>query len=217
MSINFNNINREKIAAWAVHGFTGSGAVLGLLAIISILNGDAVGAFLWLGLALLIDGIDGTLARKVGVEEKAPNLDGIILDSIIDYLNYVINPALMIYWFQMVPSGFEMIMPALIFGVSLYTFINVNMKTEDYYFRGFPALWNIVVLYFFILNTNPMINLIVIIILSVLTFIPAKFVHPLRVRKYRNMTIFFTVIWSATTLKLVTVQPEISLYNLLQI
>ena len=74
-------------------------------------------------MALLVDGVDGTLARRVGVEEKAPNLDGIILDSIIDYLNYVINPALMIYWFQMVPSGLELILPALIFGVSLYTFI----------------------------------------------------------------------------------------------
>ena len=108
--------DKDQISAWGVHAFTGSGAILGFLALISILNNDQVGSFLWLGMALLVDGVDGTLARKVGVEEKAPNLDGIILDSIIDYLNYVINPALMIYWFQMVPSGFEMIMPALIFG-----------------------------------------------------------------------------------------------------
>ena len=54
------------------------------LSLISILNNDQTGAFLWLGLALLVDGIDGTLARRVGVEEKAPNLDGIILDSIVD-------------------------------------------------------------------------------------------------------------------------------------
>ena len=155
-------VDKDQISAWGVHAFTGSGAILGFLALISILNNDQVGSFLWLGMALLVDGVDGTLARKVGVEEKAPNLDGIILDSIIDYLNYVINPALMIYWFQMVPSGFEMILPALIFGVSLYTFINVNMKTDDYYFQGFPALWNVVVLYFFILNTNEWINLIVI-------------------------------------------------------
>ena len=78
------------------------------------------------------------------------------------------------------------------------------MKTEDYYFRGFPAVWNIVVLYFFILGTNLYINLIVIIICLILTFIPVKFVHPLRVKELRNITIFVTVIWSATTLKLVT-------------
>ena len=78
------------------------------------------------------------------------------------------------------------------------------MKTDDYYFQGFPAVWNVVVLYFFILNTNEWINLIVIIILSILTFVPWKFVHPLRVKSYRNLTIFFTVIWAATTLRLVT-------------
>ena len=204
MFFNLNQINKNKIAAWAVHGFTGSGAVLGFLAIISILNSDAVGAFLWLGLALLIDGLDGTLARKVNVSEQTPNIDGTILDSVIDYLNYVIIPSLMIYWFGMVPGILEIILPAAIFLVSLYTFANLRMKTDDYYFRGFPAVWNIVVLYFFILGTNEYINVAVIIICLILTFVPIKFVHPLRVKELRNLTIFFTIIWSATTLKLVT-------------
>ena len=211
--MNIQNIDKDKIAAWAVHGFTASGAVLGFLAIISIFNNDQTSSFLWLGLALLVDGLDGTIARKVGVSDKAPNIDGSTLDNVIDYLNYVIIPSLMIYWFQMVPNGWEIIIPASIFAVSLYTFANINMKTEDYYFSGFPALWNIVVLYFYILNTNEYINLIVIIFLSILTFIPIKFVHPLRVKKLRNITIFCTIIWSATTLKLVTTFPEINLFN----
>ena len=210
--MNINKINTDKIAAWAVHGFTASGAVLGFLAIISILNNDLVGAFLWLGLALLIDGIDGSLARKIGVLDKTPNIDGSTLDNVIDYLNYVIIPALMIYWFQMVPNGWEIILPAGMFAVSLYTFANMNMKTNDYYFSGFPAVWNIVVLYFYILNTHPIINVIVILLLFIFTFIPIKFVHPLRVKKIRNLTIFCTVLWSATTLKLVTTNPDISLF-----
>ena len=213
MNIKLKKVNKNKIAAWAVHGFTASGAVLGFLAIISIFNNDQVGSFLWLGLALLVDGIDGTIARKIGVTDKAPNIDGSTLDNLIDYLNYVIIPSLMIYWFQMVPNGWEIIIPAGVFAVSLYTFANINMKTEDYYFSGFPALWNIVVLYFYILNTNVYVNLIVIIFLSVLTFIPIKFVHPLRVKKLRNITIFCTVIWSATTLKLITTLPNINLFN----
>ena len=213
MNINIKNVNKDKIAAWAVHGFTASGAVLGFLAIISIFNNDQTSSFLWLGLALLVDGLDGTIARKVGVSDKATNIDGSMLDNLVDYLNYVIIPSLMIYWFQMVPNGWEIIIPAGIFAVSLYTFANINMKTEDYYFSGFPALWNIVVLYFYILNTNHYINLIVIIFLSILTFIPVKFVHPLRVQKLRNITIFCTIIWSATTLKLVTTFPEINLFN----
>ena len=210
--MNINKINTDKIAAWAVHGFTASGAVLGFLAIISILNYDLVGAFLWLGLALLIDGIDGTLARKIGVLDKTPNIDGSTLDNVIDYLNYVIIPALMIYWFQMVPNGWEIILPAGMFAVSLYTFANMNMKTNDYYFSGFPAVWNIVVLYFYILNTHPIINVIVILLLFIFTFIPIKFVHPLRVKKIRNLTIFCTVLWSATTLKLVTTNSDINLF-----
>ena len=213
MNINIKNVSKDKIAAWAVHGFTASGAVLGFLAIISIFNNDLTSSFLWLGLALLVDGLDGTIARKVGVSDKATNIDGSMLDNLVDYLNYVIIPSLMIYWFQMVPNGWEIIIPAGIFAVSLYTFANINMKTEDYYFSGFPALWNIVVLYFYILNTNQYINLIVIIFLSILTFIPIKFVHPLRVKKLRNITIFCTIIWSATTLKLVTTFPEINLFN----
>ncbi|HIC41985.1 MAG: Phosphatidylcholine synthase [Alphaproteobacteria bacterium MarineAlpha5_Bin2] len=210
--MNINKINTDKIAAWAVHGFTASGAVLGFLAIISILNNDLVGAFLWLGLALLIDGIDGTLARKIGVLDKTPNIDGSTLDNVIDYLNYVIIPALMIYWFQMVPNGWEIILPAGMFAVSLYTFANMNMKTNDYYFSGFPAVWNIVVLYFYILNTHPIINVIIILFLFIFTFIPIKFVHPLRVKKIRNLTIFCTVLWSATTLKLVTTNSDINLF-----
>ena len=213
MNIKIKNVDKNKIAAWAVHGFTTSGAVLGFLALISIFNNDQVGAFLWLGLALLVDGLDGTIARKVDVTKIIPTIDGSTLDNLIDYLNYVIIPSLMIYWFQMVPHGWEIIIPAAIFAVSLYTFANINMKTRDYYFSGFPALWNIVVLYFYILNTNNYINLIVVFSLLILTFIPLKFVHPLRVKKLRNMTIFCTIIWSATTLKLITTSPEINLFS----
>ena len=210
--MNIKKISKDKIAAWAVHGFTASGAVLGFLAIISIFNNDLVGAFLWLGLALLIDGLDGSLARKIGVTDKTPNIDGSALDLVIDYLNYVIIPALMIYWFEFVPPGWEIYIPAGIVAVSLYTFANINMKTSDYYFSGWPAIWNILVLYFYILGTNLWINLIVIIILYILTFVPIKFVHPLRVKNLRNYTIFATVLWGASTLKLVTANPNINLF-----
>ena len=118
----------------------------------------------------------------------------------------------MIYWFQFVPPGWEIYIPAGIVAVSLYTFANINMKTSDYYFSGWPAIWNILVLYFYILGTNLWINLIVIIILYILTFVPIKFVHPLRVKNLRNYAIFATVLWGASTLKLVTANPNINLF-----
>jgi len=206
------NIEREikKGMAWSVHAFTTSGIVLGFLALVSVLKNDAVAAFMWLGLALFVDGVDGTLARRARVSEYTPNFDGASLDLVIDFFNYVAVPALMIYWFNMVPvpfffsgSTWSLICAALTMAVSCYTFANVGMKSFDYYFVGFPAIWNVVVLYFYLFNTGWLINLITIIALSVLTFVPIKFVHPLRVTHWRNITIPMTVLWAALTLSLV--------------
>jgi phosphatidylcholine synthase len=193
-----------------VHAFTTSGIVLGFLALVAVLKGDAVLAFVMLGLALFVDGVDGTLARKARVSEYTPNFDGASLDLVIDFFTYVAVPALMIYWFNMVPvpfwfetSTWSLVAAAMIMAVSCYTFANVGMKSSDYYFVGFPALWNIVVLYFYLFNTGWQINLFTVLLLSVLTFVPVKFVHPLRVSHYRGITIPMTVIWAAMTLSLV--------------
>ncbi|MFV0294752.1 MAG: CDP-alcohol phosphatidyltransferase family protein, partial [Hyphomicrobiaceae bacterium] len=197
--------------AFAVHGFTTSGIVLGFLALVAVLKNQPVMAFMWLGIALFVDGIDGTLARKARVLEYTPNVDGRTLDNVIDFFTYVAVPALMIYWFNMTPvegwyfspQTWSLISAATVMAVSCYTFANVGMKSDDYYFVGFPALWNIVVLYFFVLDTGPMTNFVTVVLLSILTFIPIKFVHPLRVTDWRNVTIPMTVLWAALSLSLV--------------
>jgi phosphatidylcholine synthase len=194
--------------AWAVHAFTASGAVLGFLALAATLQGDRLAAFLWLGLALFVDGIDGTLARKARVTEMVPNFDGATLDNVIDYFNYVAVPALMIWWFGMVPEGWGVGVAAAIMGVSTYTFANTGMKSHDYYFVGFPAVWSLVVLYFHVIQSEPWTNLIVVGLCCVLTFVPWKYVHPFRVRDWRNVTIPMTVLWAATSFRLVLVDPE---------
>ncbi len=200
----------KKGIAWAVHAFTTCGIVAGFLALVAVLKGDAVVAFMWLGVALFVDGIDGTLARRARVQEYTPNFDGTTLDNVIDFFTYVAVPALMVYWFNMVPAPFwfapenwSLICAAAIMAVSCYTFANVGMKSSDYYFVGFPAIWNVVVLYFYVLDTGWMVNLITIIVLCILTFVPIKFVHPLRVTHWRNITIPMTVLWAAMTLSLV--------------
>ncbi len=196
--------------AWAVHAFTASGIVLGFLALIAIFDNDKTAVFMWLGLALFVDGIDGTLARKIKVSEVTPQLDGTTLDNVIDYFNYVAVPAMMIYWFGLVPQGWETIAAATIMAVSCYTFANTSIKTSDYYFSGFPALWNAVVLYFHILQTSQWTNLIVLAVFVVLTFIPLKYVHPFRVKDWRGVTVPMTVLWAATTLRLVLVPLDTS-------
>jgi phosphatidylcholine synthase len=211
--INKPELDREirKGIAWAVHAFTTCGIVLGFLALVAVLKGDAVAAFMWLGLALFVDGIDGTLARKARVLEYTPNVDGRTLDNVIDFFTYVAVPALMIYWFNMTPvpdlwlapQTWSLISAAAVMAVSCYTFANVGMKSDDYYFVGFPAIWNVVVLYFYVLGTGWLTNLITIAVLCVMTFIPIKFVHPLRVTHWREITIMATVVWAALTLSLV--------------
>ena len=200
----------KKGIAWSVHAFTASGIVLGFLALVSVLKNDAVAAFMWLGLALFVDGVDGTLARKARVGEYTPNFDGATLDNVIDFFTYVAVPALMVYWFNMVGlpfwfsvSTWSLIAAATIMAVSLYTFANVGMKSFDYYFVGFPSIWNVVVLYFYLFNTGILTNAIVVFVLSILTFIPIKFVHPLRVIHWRSITVPMTVLWAALTLSLV--------------
>ncbi len=200
---------RDIAAAWAVHAFTASGIVLGFLALIAILEGDKLAAFMWLGLALFVDGIDGTLARAARVKELTPQFDGTTLDNVIDYFTYVAVPAMMVYWFGIVPPGTEIYVSAGIMAVSLYTFANTGVKTEDYYFSGFPALWNLLVLYFHIMQSSQWTNLVVIVICAVLTFVPIKFVHPLRVRKLRHITLPMTVLWAATSLRLMLISPEV--------
>lgn len=200
--------HRKKVAAaWAVHALTASGIVLGFLALLSILQGDRIGVFLWLGLALFVDGIDGTLARRAKVHELTPQFDGATLDNVIDYFNYVAVPAMMIYWFGFVPPDFIIPATAAIMAVSLYTFANMGTKSHDYYFVGFPALWNLVVLYFHVLQTGPWLNLGVIVLCCILTFVPWKYVHPFRVRDWRRVTIPMMVLWAATSFRLILIDP----------
>jgi phosphatidylcholine synthase len=200
----------KKGIAWSVHAFTTFGIVAGFLALVAVLKGDAFTAFVWLGVALFVDGVDGSLARKARVTEYTPNFDGASLDLVIDYFTYVAVPALMVYWFNMVPVNFifsgdtwSLICAVTIMAVSCYTFANVGMKSSDYYFVGFPALWNVVVLYFYLFDTGPVTNLITILLLAVLTFIPVKFVHPLRVTHWRSITIPVTIVWAAMALSLI--------------
>lgn len=197
----------DRARAWAVHALTASGAVLGFLALIAILDGDLRAAFLWLGLALAVDGVDGTLARRARVREVTPGFDGAALDNVVDYLTYVAVPAMMVYWFGLVPTGWEIPAAATMMAVSCYTFANTGMKSHDCYFVGFPALWNLLLLVFFVVQSDPWINLSVIGLCAALTFVPLKYVHPFRVRHFRRITIPVTLVWAATSLWLVLIEP----------
>ncbi len=211
------SFKQERFLGTLVHLFTGFGIIAGFFSVISVINNNQANAFLWLGLAFLIDSIDGTLARKFNVKKNLPNIDGKILDSIIDFFNYVIIPALMIYWFKLVPDQFLILIPSLLIFISIFSYANLNAMTSDHFYNGFPAIWNIVVLYFFIFSTSEIINLLILSLLIILKFSPLKCVHPLRVKKFKNTSIFFTIIWFLmSALLILSMQLEIKpIYELL--
>tara|TARA_B100001109_G_C18725136_1_gene409179 strand:+ start:66 stop:806 length:741 start_codon:yes stop_codon:yes gene_type:complete len=207
---------QEKFIGILIHLLTGLGIVAGFFALIAVMSNNQKEAFLWLGLAFLIDSVDGTLARKFNVKKNLPNIDGRMLDSIIDFFNYVIIPSIMIYWFRYVPDQFVLLIPAILIFISIYSYVNLNILTDDNYYNGFPAIWNVIVLYFYIFGTSQNVNLIFLILLILLKFSPLKCIHPLRVKKFKNLSIFFTIIWFITSILLIVIK-DLSINSLYEV
>ena len=197
----------HKTVAWAVHLFTAMGVLFAGLALLSILNGNPSKCIFWLAVALVVDGVDGTLARKFKVQKALPEVDGSALDLIIDYLNYVFIPVLFMYYYTPFPLYLGLFALGCVLVSSLYCFSNIGMKSYDFYFVGFPATWNIVALYFYLLKLPSSYNLIITLILCVLTFSKIKLLHPFRVRFLMPINILMTGIWFATSLILAIGHP----------
>ncbi|HEV7823363.1 MAG TPA: CDP-alcohol phosphatidyltransferase family protein [Mycobacteriales bacterium] len=194
--------------AWGVHLLTASGVVVGLLALLATVEGQPREALAWLVVALVIDGLDGPLARALGTRTHAPRLDGVILDLVVDYIPYVVVPALFLVQFDMLPAPVAVLGAATVMFTSLYCFARADMKARDQYFVGFPATWNLVVFVLFLLHTPQWLNAAVIVVLGVLTFTDVKFVHPVRVREFRAVTLPVTVVWLGAMVYLIVLYPD---------
>jgi len=188
--------------AWLVHGLTASGAVFAFLALLAIEQRDWRLALLWLAAALAVDAFDGTLARWAHVKQHAPRIDGETLDLIIDYLNYVFVPTVLIWRAELVPPALAPWLAAAILVSALYNFARRDMKTEDNYFRGFPALWNVVAFYLFVARPGPEAGAVIVVALAALTFTSVTFVHPFRVRDYGRWLPILALLWAIVTLAL---------------
>ena len=195
------------IFAWLVHMFTGSGAVLALFALIAIDRQEWRLALLWLFVALVVDGIDGSFARWARVKEKAARVDGDTLDLVIDYLTYVFVPTIFIWRAGLVPEALGLVLAAAIQLSSLYVFARTDMKSGDNYFRGFPALWNLVAFYLYVLQAGPVAGGIVVAVLVLLTFAPVHFVHPFRVRDYGRSLPVLATAWLVSSVALLWLAP----------
>ena len=191
-----------RSAAWAVHLFTATGVVLALLAMMAVLDHRWTAAMLWLFAALIVDAVDGTFARAARVKQLVPRIDGDSLDLVIDYLTYVFIPVLFMLEARLLPDPLALALGAAILISSLYVFARRDMKSDDGYFRGFPALWNLVALYLYAAQLSPTAGAIVVTLLVILTFAPIHVVHPLRVLDYKPWPTMLGVAWAVSTLAL---------------
>ncbi|GLK66059.1 phosphatidylcholine synthase [Paracoccus kondratievae] len=184
-----------RLKALTVHLLTATGAVLSMLALLAAVRGDWSQMFFWLVIALIVDGVDGPLARRYHVKINWPTYDGVLMDLIIDYLTYVFIPAYALFMSGLLPgwTGWIAII-AITYGSVIY-FADTRMKTRDNSFAGFPACWNMVVLVLFALKPNFWVILAIVVALTVTMFTNVKFIHPVRTKRWRLVSLPVTVAW----------------------
>jgi phosphatidylcholine synthase len=186
-----------RAAAFSVHIFTALGAGVALIALLEAVREHWAAMFWWLGVALVIDGVDGPLARRLDVERLQPNWSGEVLDLVVDFVTYVFVPA-----YAITASGLLLPLAAPILGVAVAVsgalyFADRRMKSADNHFRGFPGLWNIAALYLFVLRLPPALSSLAVAFLVVLTFVPFNVLHPIRVVRLRWLTLLLIGAWAA--------------------
>jgi phosphatidylcholine synthase len=187
--------HQNALIALAVHAFTASGVVLAMLAAFAAYKLDWTEFFAWLGIALFVDGVDGPIARRFAVERRLPTFSGAALDTVVDYVTYVFLPA-----FAIATGGFTSTPIALaLAGVIVFTsamyYADTRMKMKNNAFRGFPVVWNGVVFVLFVFQPGTVALIAIVLGLAVLTFLPVAFTHPVRVEKWRPLTLAFSLAW----------------------
>jgi phosphatidylcholine synthase len=193
-------VTRHAVAAFGVHVFTALGAGCALLALIAAVRAEWAAMFAWLGVALIIDGVDGTIARQLKTSELLPRWSGDVLDFVVDFPTYVFVPAYAIATGGLLPEPVATALGVVIVVTGALYFADRNMKTADYYFRGFPALWNVAAFYLFLVKPAPWLGAALMAALVVLTFVPFAFLHPIRVPRWRFLNTAALVAWALLTI-----------------
>lgn len=215
--INNNFTLLHKISAWSVHIFTASAAFIGFLSLLEIYNQNYINAFWLMALTIVIDATDGTLARLVKVKQVLPEIDGALLDNLVDYLNYVIVPSVFLWVHpDLLPNEYAVWVIMAVILTSSYQFCQSDAKTADHFFKGFPCYWNIAIFYLFILNTSSYTNTLVLAVLCLLIFVPIKYVYPSRLdyltksRRLKQLMYLCSVLWGISNALILLMYPVIN-------
>ena len=202
----------RKILAWSVHLFTATGAVWGFFALRAVFAHEWKLAIIWMVVAMFVDGVDGMFARWLDVKTYASGLDGALLDNILDYFNYVVVPALFLVEAQLLPAAFALPGAISILLTSAYQFTQVDAKTDDHYFKGFPDFWNVMVIYMLIMRLNPWINLAFLAIFDILIFVPVKYIYPTRTTRLKKITLALSYLYAALGVVGVILYPNVPMW-----
>jgi phosphatidylcholine synthase len=189
--------SRSRVFAALVHLYTASGAVLAFIGVRAVLHGDVRLAFMTMFAATIVDSTDGALARLARVKEVLPNVDGARIDDVIDYITFVFLPMLLIEQSGRLPAGAAMPIVTMVLLSSAFGFGAIDAKTSDHFFTGFPSYWNIVVLYLYVLGTAPLVNAVVLVVLSAMIFVRVGFIYPSRTPAFRAVTLALGYAWGA--------------------
>ena len=198
----------KLVLAWLVHLYTAFGAVIGFLTILAIDRAAFRDALFLMALAVVIDATDGTLARAAHVKEIIPWFDGELLDAIVDYFNYAVVPCFFMLRANLLPGQDALWLAALPLLASAYGFCQRDAKTADHFFLGFPSYWNIVAFYLYVLRTPAWVNAFALIALSILIFVPIKYIYPSRSPRFRVQSIVLGALWGAAILYAIYRLPE---------
>lgn len=190
---------KRVLAAWGVHLYTALGLPLMFFASVNLFenfnveNKDPTMFFVLIWIAVVVDATDGFLARQVKVKDVLPSFSGRRLDDLVDFLCFAFLPCVFMYAFELLPQGWEFmaIFPLMASG---YGFCQESAKTDDA-FVGFPSYWNILVLYLYVLESHPWVNVGIIAFLALMVFVPIHYIYPSRTRLMMPYTIILGSIW----------------------
>jgi phosphatidylcholine synthase len=200
-----------RLAAFSVHIFTATGAGVALIALLEAVREHWAAMFAWLGVALIIDALDGPLARRLDVVRVQPDWSGEVLDLVVDFVTYVFVPAYAITASGMLlPVAGALLGAGIVISGALY-FADRRMKTADNHFRGFPALWNAAAFYLFLLHLSPALSSLLVAVLIGMTFVPFNVLHPVRVTRLRMLTLSLIVLWAVLAVVVLIYDFQVSM------
>jgi len=193
-----------------IHVLTVTGIFAGMASLISVLDKSPTSAIVWMMIAVAIDGIDGPIARKWMTASLAPRFDGFILDLVIDYVTCVLVPCAFMWQFGVVTHGLSgRLAIAAVLGSSAMWFSQTKGESDDHWFSGFPAAWNLVIPTLWLLENNTTLNVVITLAISWLTLSKVEFPHTIKVKRFRIPNVIASTIWIVSMVFLSFREPNV--------